>query len=346
MDNTDDFDSAFDEAAADSAPAAAPAAVAEVDSGTPEGAQKPAESVQKDTAEPSTDVSTTAADPAPAADPAKPAVDPAKPAAAAKPAADPAKPAADPVVDPVDTPAKPLPKPVEHPQHQPLDPKYLAQAIAEAQRLNTEAQQPQKPAAPVKKTQADYLTAEQNAAIDRFKQDWPDEYSALMPLFNAQVQSELSNYRTDLTAELNQILAPLFRTVGTVEVNSHRNTLLAAHPDIDSLDTEKVREWIDTQPSMFRPTMLAAFEKGTTKDVVELLNMYKQSTGVTSAAPATPASLAQTKPTAVPAAPKQPVDPAAKAALAAVPAAQRQQPSARPGDDDFDAAFAEAVGQG
>lgn len=339
MDNTDDFDSAFDEAAADPAPAAAAAAVPVVESGSPEGAQKPAESVQKDPAEPAADVSTSVVDPVPAADPVKPAAVAADPA---KPAVDPAKPAA----DPVEAPATPLPKAVEQ-QQQPLDPKYLAQAIAEAQRLHTDqSQQPQKPAAPVKKTQADYLTAEQNAAIDRFKQDWPDEYSALMPLFNAQVQSELTNYRADLNAELNQILAPLFQTVGTVEVNSHRNTLLAAHPDIDSLDTEKVREWIDTQPAMFRPTMLAAFEKGTTRDVVELLTMYKQSTGVTSAAPATPASLAQTKPAAVPAAAKQPIDPAAKAALAAVPAAQRQQPSARPGDDDFDAAFAEAVGQG
>jgi hypothetical protein len=229
------------------------------------------------------------------------------------------------------------PEPAELPAQQQLDPKFLAQAIAEAQaeaeRRRTEEQQQDAP-----QLKADDLLSDADkASIDKFKAEWPDEYAAIDRMTDARVQAAVGNALSAYTKQLNTVLAPLMNSVQSVEVNSHRNAILAVHPDLDQVAPEVVK-WVDTQPAVYQPALRSALEKGSAAQVVEVLNLYKAAKGQTGAAPASPASSAaqeQQKPRKVP-------DPKVVSALAAVPAAQR--PRQQGADkNDFDGAFEEAA---
>lgn len=230
--------------------------------------------------------------------------------------------------------------PAAPPTHQPLDPKFLAQAMVEAQALaekNKPAAQPA-PAKPL--TADDFLTEEDKKAIETFKTEWPTEHVAIGKLYDAKLKAELGNYQTQLLAELNGVLAPVFQSLGTVQANSHMGAIKAVHPDAETI-APNVVEWVKTQPSYVQPGMMQVLKEGNATQIVELLNDYKKTLVTPDAAPVTPAPAAENKGTP----PKKGVDPAAVAALAAVPAAQRPTPAARPSDNDFDAAFDEALAQ-
>lgn len=223
---------------------------------------------------------------------------------------------------------------------QQLDPKFLAQAIAEAQELS-EKKKPAPAPEPAKPlTDDNFLTDDDRKAIATFKEEWPTEFVAVDKMFNARLQAELGNYKTQLLTELNGVLAPVFQSLGTVQATSHMGSIIAVHPDAEAI-APAVAEWVKTQPSYAQPGMMAVLEKGTAAQINELLTDYKKTLDTPGAAPDTPAPVAE-KPS-IP--PKKGPDTAAVAALAAVPAAQRPQPAARPSDDDFDAAFDEALKQ-
>lgn len=235
-----------------------------------------------------------------------------------------------------DKPAAPAAK-----QPDQIDPKFLAQAIAEAQAQREQEQRSkeQKPAEEEKPlTRADFLDEAGAAAIKKFETEWPDEYAAIQQLMQAELRAALANSFSGYTKQLNGVLAPLMGSVQKVEVNTYKGAVTAAHPDAFEI-APKVAEWIETQPAIVRSAYRQAYEKGTAQEAIELLNLYKQATGSTGAAPATPASSAAQEPPK----PKPVADKKAVAALAAVPAAQRAKPNGGADVLDFDAAFAEAA---
>lgn len=235
-----------------------------------------------------------------------------------------------------DKPAAPVAK-----QPDQIDPKYLAQAIAEAQAQREQEQRSkeQKPAEEEKPlTRTDFLDEAGAAAIKKFETEWPDEYAAIQQLMQAELRAALANSFSGYTKQLNGVLAPLMGSVQKVEVNTYKGAVTAAHPDAFEI-APKVAEWIETQPAIVRSAYKQAYEKGTAQEAIELLNLYKQATGSTGAAPATPASSAAQEPPK----PKPVADKKAVAALAAVPAAQRAKPNGGADVLDFDAAFAEAA---
>jgi len=231
--------------------------------------------------------------------------------------------------------------PVEPKQPDQIDPKYLAQAIAEAQAQREQEQRSkeQKPTEEEKPlTRTDFLDEAGAAAIKKFETEWPDEYAAIQQLMQAELRAALANSFSGYTKQLNGVLAPLMGSVQKVEVNTYKGAVTAAHPDAFEI-APKVAEWIETQPAIVRSAYRQAYEKGTAQEAIELLNLYKQATGSTGAAPATPASSAAQEPPK----PKPVADKKAVAALAAVPAAQRAKPNGGADVLDFDAAFAEAA---
>lgn len=231
--------------------------------------------------------------------------------------------------------------PVEPKQPDQIDPKYLAQAIAEAQ-AQREQEQRSKEQTPAEEekplTRTDFLDEAGAAAIKKFETEWPDEYAAIQQLMQAELRAALANSFSGYTKQLNGVLAPLMGSVQKVEVNTYKGAVTAAHPDAFEI-APKVAEWIETQPAIVRSAYKQAYEKGTAQEAIELLNLYKQATGSTGAAPATPASSAAQEPPK----PKPVADKKAVAALAAVPAAQRAKPNGGADVLDFDAAFAEAA---
>lgn len=320
----DDFDTAFDDALAEPAatpPAKTPEAPAPA---TTEESTTDADTTSQESGEEGADKGKTpaAAEPAPAAEPAK--TEPA-PAPAATPAAtEPAKPEQPPAL-----PAG-------------LDPKFLAQAIAEA----TAAQQApkntqQEPAAPVEAKPEDFHTAEETAAIAEFVKEWPSEHRAVQAMMKGAIQSEVTNRVAKLVGELNVALTPLFQQTEQVQQTSFQTFVHAKHPDAVQVLPE-VEAWIKTQPAIYRPALQEIYDKGTAQQVVELLDMFKQAKVPTGAVTPPPASPAAQEP--VPPKPRQAPAPAAVRALAAVPAGQRTQPVAGADVNDFDAAFDEALG--
>ena len=245
-----------------------------------------------------------------------------------------------------DKPADPVAK-----QPDQIDPKFLAQAIAEAQAQREQAQREQaqreqeqksKEQTPAEEekplTRADFLDEAGAAAIKKFETEWPDEYAAIQQLMQAELRAALANSFSGYTKQLNGVLAPLMGSVQKVEVNTYKGAVTAAHPDAFEI-APRVAEWIETQPAIVRSAYKQAYETGTAQEAIELLNLYKQATGSTGAAPATPASSAAQEPPK----PKPVADKKAVAALAAVPAAQRAKPNGGADVLDFDAAFAEAA---
>lgn len=306
LDAGDDFDSAFLEASGE-APAA-PAAEA--------------------TTEP-------AADPAPATEATTETTEPADDPASATEAQ------AEPEVDPAPA-TEPAPVQAPAPTQEPLDPKYLAQAIAEANRIADQERQKAEPQAPARDlTPDDFLDDNARASINKFKQDWPDEYAAVERMFESRVQALVGNRINQLVGEVNQMVAPLYQAVGNVTTTTHQSKVAAVHPDYREL-APKVAEWIATQPKLVQPAYLQAYKEGSAEQAIDLLNAYKAAVGSTGAkpAPAQVAALAVTPPKpATPAVNKQAV-----AALAAVPATTRPKPAGGVDPQDFDSAFSEAVG--
>ena len=244
------------------------------------------------------------------------------------------------VQEPVDTP-KPVDAPAPAPAQPYIDPKYLAQAIAEAQQQVAQqqlAQQQatQQPEPPKAATYEDFLSADQKAQLAGFSSEWADVAAPVSVLINAHVQAALANQQRDILAQVQQQMAPVVQVTAQSREAMHWNAIAAAHPDYREV-AGKLPAWIEQQPSFLRGHYQRVMAGGSAAEAVELLSLYKQAVGSTGAAPAQPAS------SAVQAPPKPaPVSKAALAATAAVPPAQRTSVVTAKDPNDAEAAFLDA----
>jgi hypothetical protein len=243
-----------------------------------------------------------------------------------------------PIDEPPAEPAPAEPAAPTAPTQQELDPKYLAQAIAEAQ---AQLQAQQAPAAPTEEpkeaTFVDFLDDKDKAALEVFKSEWSEVAAPVTALINAHVRAALVNQEKQILGRMEQHLAPIQQVTAQSQEAAHRAAIAAAHPDFMEVVTA-LPEWIGKQPSLIQPALRQAYERGTTAEVVELLAHYKQAIGPTGAAPVSPASSAAQV--------QQPAAPISKAALAATmapPAAKRSNVSTSRDPNDFEAAFNEGL---
>lgn len=227
----------------------------------------------------------------------------------------------------------------------PVDPKYLAQAIAEAQELQRQAAeqatQQKAKAQQDEKTYAveDFLDDKQKKAVELLHSEWSEVAAPVQALIDANVKAALANYKREILGQVNQQLAPIQQVTAQSQEAVHWATIAAAHPDYQQV-ASALPGWIETQPALFRKSLEAAFNGGSAAEVVELISTYKQAIGSTGAAPAQPASsAAQVTPKAAP------VSKAALAATAAPPVAQRSKMATPKDPNDFEGAFAEAAGR-
>lgn len=296
-----------------------------------------------------TEVATEVA-PAPAAAPA--ATEPAP--AAAAPAADPAAPAAAPA--PAPTPeAKKL---ADTEAENRLLKEQLAKATAAAPApaaspaAAAPAAAPVAPAEPAAPKPYEY-TQEQKDSMTEYEKEWPD-HVAYQKIQRDAMQHELLNgvqaLLTDFAKKVQDGLAPVVNTHLQSETEKHFAAIQTAHKDYAEV-IDLVPEWIKTQPAYVQKAMLEVYgdpEKGTggsAKDVIDLLNQFKQATG--RAQPQTPSpTAAATAPAApaaaAPAAPKP--DEKKVAALTVVPAQATRVATSQPAvPDDFASAFNKTV---
>ncbi len=231
------------------------------------------------------------------------------------------------------------PAPVaEQPQMPQIDPKYLAQAIAEEQeRRQRESQAAQQEQAPEKEVSfEDFLTEDQKASIKLMDTEWSEVAGPVHALINAHVQAALAKQEKQVLAQMQQRLAPIEQVTAQSQEALYWSTIQAAHPDFREA-AAAIPEWIEKQPKLVQPALRAAYDRGTAEQVVELIDTYKQAIGTTGAAPAQPASsAAQVTPKAVPQ--------DALAATLAPPTAQRSTMAPSRDPNDAEAAFMEAFG--
>ena len=247
------------------------------------------------------------------------------------------------VEEPVAKAEEPAPAKVEEPAPAKVEPAPVltADAIAEAI-AKAQAKQNQPPSEPPEEPKPfvadDFLDDGAKASIKKFEAEWPEEFAAVRKMLESETQARIANELRAFATQMNGVLAPLYRSVETVGVNTFWSEVTAVHPDAKQL-TGELQAWIAEQPPLLRPALEKAATSGVPGEAVELLNLFKQAKGQTGAAPATPAPSAAQVPTPAPAKPAPKV-----AALSGVPAAQRPKPTAGADANDYDAAFEEALG--
>ena len=168
----------------------------------------------------------------------------------------------------------------------PLDPKYLAKAIVEAQAEAAKTSAPaQEPAAPKEYTADDFFSDDDKVALKKLEQDWPDEYKVFGRLAMAHAQAHALNYANQVLAQVDKALAPIVQVLSRSEVNNHRSAVYAAHADFDQVLPE-VEKWVNGQSELVRPALQQALKAGSARDVIQLVAMYKEANGQSGAAPA------------------------------------------------------------
>jgi DNA-binding NarL/FixJ family response regulator len=71
--------------------------------------------------------------------------------------------------------------------------------------------------------------------------------------------------------------------------DAHAKALYEAHPDLDSIvESKELQDWVASQPSYARPGIEQVLKEGTTDQVIELFNSFKEATGKAQAAAPTP----------------------------------------------------------
>lgn len=158
-----------------------------------------------------------------------------------------------------------------------------AKAAEEAARQELEqlrAQAQQRAEAGEAPTTGDNLSAAAEAAIEagvdpELFGDFSEEAIAagIHKLTQQQVQAEVQR-------QMAQALAPLQQQQAVDEQKAHYEAIYAAHPDADSIaESKELQDWINAQPAFARPGYEAVLTNGSTQDVIDLFDTFKQSTG-------------------------------------------------------------------
>jgi hypothetical protein len=184
-------------------------------------------------------------------------------------------------------------------------------------------------------------TAEEQAILTKYQEDWPDVSKAEALMRRAEYKDMVGYIFQQVRAEL----APLQDFVSTQAPRTQYSEIVKLVSDYDDV-RDKALAWVDSQPDYLKAAYKQVTDGGSPEEVADLINRFKKETNYVSPAaptsPATPGAAASTTP-AVPAKPAAPALPAAatKAAakLAVVKTGRTEQESGT-SDDDFDGAFA------
>ena len=158
---------------------------------------------------------------------------------------------------------------------------WKAQAEAAAAELAAlKAQAEQRAAAGEAPTQTDAAVATAQAAIAQGVDpaifgDFSEEALAqgIQKLVDMRVQEQVS-------AALNKALAPIQQKQEADAATSHLSAIYAAHPDADSIaESKELADWIAAQPSFARAGYQAVLQQGSTAEVIEFFDTFKQATG-------------------------------------------------------------------
>lgn len=275
-------------------------------------------------------------------------------------------PAADPVVPAAETPPAEVTPPAEAPPAEitppaaaePAAPTVAPEVAAQLAELQARLDAYEKPApapeAPPAPTEPPPLyTAEEQAILDKYNQEWPD-VSRGEALIRRGEYAQVVRFIFDQLAPQLAELADLRQAVDRTSTRTQYDEIVDLVPDYDDV-RDATLAWIDTQPAYLKAAYQNVANTGTPQDVADLITRFKRETNYAAPAASTPAAQSGGTPPAgvAPAAPVAPAaaSPAPNASLPAAAAAAaaslkpvktgRSEPVSAPDPNDFDAAFAE-----
>jgi hypothetical protein len=186
-------------------------------------------------------------------------------------------------------------------------------------------------------------TADEQAVLTRYQEDWPDVSKAEALTRRAEYKDLVGYIFQQVRAEL----APLQDFVSTQAPRTQYSEITKLVPDYDDV-RDKALAWVDSQPAYIKAAYKQVTDGGSPEEVADLLNRFKKETNYASPAAPTPsaspaAGAATSTTSAAPAKPAAPALPAAAtkaAAKLAVVKTGRTEQESGDSDDDFDGAFA------
>lgn len=186
------------------------------------------------------------------------------------------------------------------------------------------------------------FSAEEKAAMEKMKAEFPNEYMALearIKSVDKTVAAQVAKVREELLKELKSSVEPVAAAQAQSVEQSHWTAIRTAHPDFQTVSAA-LPDWIAKQPRLLQPAYKHAYEQGDTATVIELMTAYKESTGTKPPATDDAAAAAKAEADAKKAADAK----AAASALAPVSAKRVQtSPAGTRDPNDYAGAWAEAA---
>lgn len=179
-----------------------------------------------------------------------------------------------------------------------------------------QAAQPEQPAA--------VFSEEESQFLQEYERDWPDVARAEALRRRAEYQ-DLVGY---VFQEVAKEISPILDIVQSLSTRTHLQDLQEVVTDYDDV-RDKVVDWVAAQPAYLQPAYNYVIQNGTVDEVADLINRYKEATGVQ-----LQASPASKKEPELPTATKQ-------AAASLAPVSSKRSAVIQADDPgDFDSAFA------
>ena len=175
-------------------------------------------------------------------------------------------------------------------------------------------------------------TAEEAAAMAKFKEDFPTEHAVMETRLKATdrvINQRVYNAVQVVLQQVYKDLEPVAKGFGELTAERHVSAITKVHADYAAVQP-LLGDWIKAQSAFDRPALEAAYKGGDAAAVTELVSRYKASKATVVAKPA-----AEAKP-ALSAADVADLEPVKS---------QRATPSNKgaPDPNDYDGAFAEAA---
>lgn len=212
---------------------------------------------------------------------------------------------------------------------------------AEVARLNSELEEARKappaPApAPAAAVEPPVYSADESAAITKYKEDWADVARG-EELIRRKEYKELVGYIFD---QVKQYTAPMADFVETRSGKDQYTDIVGLVPDYDAVRDSAIA-WVNTQPEYLKKAYTDVVANGTAKDVADLITRFKKETNY--AAPVKAGATTVAVPIPAPVAGMPAADPKKAAAAAGLKlvAGKRSEQSDGPDPNDFAAGFAE-----
>ena len=205
---------------------------------------------------------------------------------------------AEPAVEEV-TPAEPEKVEAAEPEPEKSEPEQAVEPVkAEAQPPKVEVPDPAIEAAAKVAQEAaaarENLSAEESKLLSEVATDFPEVLKAIEArerVLVAKMENQFAAKMAELTSQFDTKITPALTTAQNYATNQFMASVLQKHADAVTLLPE-VEKWVAGQPAIVRRSYDAVLDGGTVSETVELLDIFKKATQVSTPPEPTPEEVA------------------------------------------------------